>query len=359
MTIATKVTPSRRTILKAGAGGLAMPFLGSRAFAQKVSQVLVTLPDASIEKLVLTKVAPILRDRFKVELKTQQASSSQVLSTMRVQRNRPTILAATLDLSFAIQALDEGLAEPATVANIPNLADVIPKAFAANGNIVSFILSADTLTYNTAIWTSPPKSYTEIFDPAKVRTTAVPAAGSNIGLEFLAAASAASSGKSITEAMNDLEAGVRYLGRFRDQIKMIYNRSQEVMPLLANGDVGVCFNKTRFMTDWIVRGAPLDCIVPTQGAFYSLNCLVPVKGSPVPEIANAYIDIMLSPEIQGLWASEIGSAPVNRKAVVNIPEAMKRIVPTPEQIEKLALLPELPQKQIAELTKLFNSEVAR
>ncbi|MCM2477236.1 extracellular solute-binding protein [Rhizobium sp. CG5] len=351
---------TRRTFLKTVAiGSLAAPFIANRAFGQEGMQVLVTLPDASVEKLVLAKVAPIMKERYKVELKTQQSSSSQVLSAMRVQRRRPTFIAATLDLSFANQALEEDLVEPATVANIPNLKDVMPKALAADGKIVSFILSADTLTFNTKIWSEAPKTYAAIFADDKVALTAFPASGSNIGLEFLAAASAAGSGKPLAEAMTDLEGGIRYLANYRDRIKMIYSRSQEVMPLLANGDVGVCFNKTRFLTDWINRDAPLDCTVPSQGAFYSLNCLVPVKDSPAPELGHAFIDIMLSPEIQDLWAAEIGSAPVNRLVTPNVPEKLKRVVPNAADLEKLVLLPQLTQAHIADLTKMFNSDVAR
>ena len=351
---------SRRSFLKTVAvGSLAAPFIANRAFGDDGMQVLVTLPDASVEKLVLARVAPIMKEKYKVELKTQQSSSSQVLSSMRVQRRRPTFIAATLDLSFADQALQEDLIEPATVAKIPNLGNVIPKALAADGKIVSFILSADTLTFNTKIWPTAPATYSEIFADDKVGFTALPSSGSNIGLEFLAAASAASSGKSVAEAVNDLEAGIQYMARFRDRIKMIYSRSQEVMPLLANGDVGVCFNKTRFLTDWINRDAPLDCTVPSQGAFYSLNCLVPVKNSPAPELGHAYIDIMLSPEIQELWAAEIGSAPVNRLITPKVPEKLKRVVPSASDIEKLVLLPQLSQAHIADLTKMFNSEVAR
>lgn len=350
---------TRRSLLKAAAiGGLAAPFIANRAFGQDM-QVLVTLPDASVEKLVLARVAPIMKQKYKVELRTQQSSSSQVLSTMRVQRARPTFIAATLDLSFALQAMNEDLIEATTVANTPNFKDVIAKATAGEGKIVSFILSADTLTYNKKIWTTPPKNYADIFESSKVGFTAVPAAGSNIGLEFLAAASAASSGKPLSDAMKDLEAGVHYLGKFRDKIKMVYSRSQEVMPLMANGDVGACFNKTRFLTDWVLRDAPLECVVPPQGAFYSLNCLVPIKNSPAPELGHAFIDLMLSPEIQELWAPEIGSAPVNSKVKANVSDALKSIVPNMAEIDQLQLLPQLSQQEIADLTKLFNSEVAR
>lgn len=360
---ASMLSLPRRTFLIGSGLALAAPYLSRTASAAvgdyAGQEFLVSLPDASIEKIVLDHVAPLMADRYKISLKTQQAASAKVLSSMRVQRRNPPALVVTLDLSYALQALNEGLADPVSVQSVPNIADVVPQALAADGKLVSFILSTDTLVYNKTKWSTPPASYADIFTPERIAGTAVGTPSTNVGIEFMAAASAASSGKSIAEAAKDLEAGVRFLGQFKNDIRVVYSRAQEVMPLLASGDISNAFVKSRFLTDWIARDAPVDAVIPKEGAFYSLNCLVPVAGVKAPELAQAFIDIMLSPEIQARFPAQIGSAAVNRKTSAAIPDNMKNIVPTLADIDKLALLPELSQAEMDGLNKLFNELVAR
>ena len=355
--------PTRRQFLGYGAAaGLATPFLSRASFAQGAyagQEFLVSLPDAANEKIVIDHVAPLMAERYGISLKTQQASSSKVLSSMRVQRRNPPALVVTLDLSYAIQALDEGLADPVSVDAVPNLSDVVPQATAMDGQLVSFILSTDTLVYNKDKWPTAPTSYAEMFTPERLPTTGIGSPSTNVGIEFLAAASSAATGKPISEAMHELKAGVEYLGQFRDQIRVVYSRAQEVMPMLASGDVNSCFVKSRFLADWIAREAPVDAVIPKEGAFYSLNCLVPVKGVRAPEMAMAYIDIMLSPEIQAMFPTAIGSAAVNRNANATIPPELANIVPTLADIDKLSLLPVLTQTEMEELNTLFNQVVAK
>ncbi|MFV0295468.1 MAG: PotD/PotF family extracellular solute-binding protein, partial [Hyphomicrobiaceae bacterium] len=279
--------------------------------------------------------------------------------TLRVQRRNPPALVATMDLSYAIQALEEDLVEPVSIDLVPNLADVVPQAPALDGKRVSYILSTDTLVYNTNKWSAPPASYADIFTPERLPTTGIGSPSTNVGIEFLAASSAAGSGKPISEAMSELKGGIEYLARFRDDIRFIYGRAQEVMPLLAAGDVNSCFVKARFLAEWINRVAPVQAVIPQEGAFYSLNCLGPVKGVAAPELAMAFIDIMLSPEIQKHFPSAIGSAAVNTKTEADIPESFASIVPTLDDIEKLSLLPVLDQSEMEELNTLFNQLVAK
>lgn len=352
----------RRSFLAMAGATLAAPYLVRGAMAQSEwagQDFLVSLPDASIEKIVIDNVAPLMAERYGISLKTQQAASAKVLSSMRVQRRNPPALVVTLDLSYALQALNEGLADTVGIDTVPNLADVVPQARVADGKLVSFILSTDTLVYNKDKWATPPASYADIFTPERIASTAIGAPSTNVGIEFLAAASAASTGKPIAEAALELEEGVRYLAQFRNEIRVIYSRAQEVMPLLASGDISNCFVKSRFLTEWVQRGAPVDAVIPKEGAFYSLNCLVPVKGVRAPELAQAFINIMLSPEIQNMFPTSIGSAAVNIKADSEIPAELANIVPSLADINQLALLPELDQARMDGLNQLFNELVAR
>lgn len=351
--------PTRRGLLKtSGAALLTLPFLSRRAVAQDAI-FLVSVPDAALEKFVIDDVAPIMKSRYGATIRTRTAASSGALSTLRAQRRAPTLIATTLDQSYAIQALQEDLVEPVSVGRVPHLADVTGKAKVADDSIVSFILSVDTLCYNTNAWQGAPKSYREVFQDGPMSKAAIPSPSGGIGFEFLAILSSMATGKPLGEAALEPEAGIDYLARYRDKFGMIYARTQEMMPLLANGDMSSCFTKTRFLADWIERKAPVDCTVPQEGAFYSLNCLLPVKGSPSLDMGMAFIDVMLSPAIQSRLASKIGSAPVNLKAESKIPDALKNVVPTPAQIDGLSLLPDLTPERVASVAKMFNAKIAR
>ncbi|ATN32312.1 hypothetical protein ACO34A_00600 [Rhizobium sp. ACO-34A] len=359
----TKKLLNRRTFIASSAGAtLAMPFLSRTAFSQSAyagKDYLVTLPDTTNEKLVIEHVAPLMKERFGVNLKTQSSASGKTLSTMRVQRRNPPALVATLDMSYALQAHEEGLIDDVTEELVPNLADVRPQARIQDGKIVSFIISIDTLVYNKNRWSTPITSYADIFAPDMIATSAIASPSTQNGLEFIAGAAAVATGKPISEAMYNLEAGIEYLGQFRDKIGVVFGRAQEVMPMLASGEINSCFVKARFLAEWLALDAPVGAVIPKEGAFYSLNCLVPVKGTNATEVAMGYIDIMLSPEIQALFPSAIGSAAVNTKAVADVPEKLKTIVPSVEDIEKLSLLPILDQAKMESLNTLFNHVVGK
>src|SRR5262249_38620879 len=82
-----------------------------------------------------------------------------------------------------------------------------------------------------------------------------------------------------------------------------------VMPVAkGQADVaGIYYSKSVY--PYTVKGAPLDMCYPREGTFAGINTLTLVKNGPERDIALAFIDWMLSPEMQRLLAEETLTAP--------------------------------------------------
>jgi putative spermidine/putrescine transport system substrate-binding protein len=86
--------------------------------------------------------------------------------------------------------------------------------------------------------------------------------------------------------------------------------SQTTVMQVAQGEAdvaGIFYSKSVY--PYTVKGAPVDMCFPREGTFAGINTVTLVKNGPERELAIAFIDWMLSPEMQHLLAEQTLTAP--------------------------------------------------
>jgi spermidine/putrescine transport system substrate-binding protein len=99
------------------------------------------------------------------------------------------------------------------------------------------------------------------------------------------------------------------------QVRTIYGHYDQMAQLLASGEIWLADADDGGSRQAKAKGLPIEIAYPEEGltAWYDGPCVV--AEAPHPEAAYAFINHMMSPEIQARLPKELGYAPANRKAM--------------------------------------------
>jgi spermidine/putrescine transport system substrate-binding protein len=99
------------------------------------------------------------------------------------------------------------------------------------------------------------------------------------------------------------------------QVRTIYAHYDQMAQLLASGEIWVADADDGGSRQAKAKGLPIEIAYPEEGltAWYDGPCVV--AEAPHPEAAYAFINHMMSPEIQARLPKELGYAPANSKAL--------------------------------------------
>ncbi len=99
------------------------------------------------------------------------------------------------------------------------------------------------------------------------------------------------------------------------QVRTVYGHYDEMSQLLASGEIWIADTDDGGYRQAVERGVPLRLVYPEEGfhGWYDGPCIV--KDAPNPDAAYAFIDHLLSPEVQAETARTVGYAPANSRVV--------------------------------------------
>jgi putative spermidine/putrescine transport system substrate-binding protein len=251
-------------------------------------------------------------------------NSAQMVGLLRSQRQDPQIDVAIIDASVTASVNQEGLFEPLTTAELPNLADLVPEA------------TRVTKGYGPACTFD---SYCLLFDSARVKLTALAQwwEPSNRGLIGFAAPPNIQ-GIALTLITNKMMGGdykqsidpaINKLKELAPHVKT-FEPSPDGMTMLLNGAVALS-------TSWNARsqirrnevGDKLGVLIPPEGSIVVMDTVNVVKGSKNKDAALAFANFVISPEAQQSFAEATYYGSTNVKAKVS-DDVLKRSIANPE-----------------------------
>jgi spermidine/putrescine-binding protein len=99
------------------------------------------------------------------------------------------------------------------------------------------------------------------------------------------------------------------------QVRTIYGHYDQMAQLVASGEIWLADADDGGARQAKAKGLPIEITYPAEGltAWYDGPCIV--AQAPHPEAAYAFINHMMSPEIQARLPKELGYAPANGKAL--------------------------------------------
>jgi putative spermidine/putrescine transport system substrate-binding protein len=254
------------------------------------------------------------------KLQVSGLRSADQVARMRIERDHPTLDVLWIDHSEAALLARENLLARISESEVPNVAKVRDNARSAVGIAPIAFSSALGFLYNTERLPQPPKSWAELWDPRFRNQLALFDFGSNIGPLVLVVAARLDGGSE-----QAVEPGFKRLAALKPNAVGYRTSGPENNNLVAQGEAGLTFGLANQTRDLKAKGAPVDWIVPAEGALALAQSFQIASRSTNPVLARRLVDYVLGTEIQTRLANELLLVVTNRD--VRIDPAVAPLVP--------------------------------
>ncbi len=334
---------------------LASMFASLAALAQTPT-LYVGGPGGSQQKAYQEKMIPEFEARTKSKVIYVPGSSSDVVAKVIAQKGRQDLSVILGDSGPLARAVENDACAPLPASPILN--DLYPNAKLPGGVAVGYGFYATGLAFNKAVFAkngwSAPTSWNDLGDP-KFKGKVVVGSTVGYGIEALVMLARANGGNE-----KNIEPGFDFMAKKVAPNALNWESSQAniAQQMLSGEAVLVAWSNMRAQ-GVIDQGGPIGFVYPKEGARLGLSAVCVVKGAPQPELAQQFLEMMLSPAMQTELARAATMGPVNAKVKLD-PELASKVVYGPEQTKALVAVDWATiNKQVPEWTKRWNREVER
>jgi putative spermidine/putrescine transport system substrate-binding protein len=321
---------SRRVVLRAGAGLAAVASLGAPAIARADTKTLkITTWGGKWGDIMKEMVLPAFEKEHGCTVSADQAFPFMP-KLQASPKNDPLYDVFHSNSNEQWSALENGLVlDKITAKEVPNVADVYPYAVSDKIVGVTIFTSAIGLGYRTDKGIKVPKSWKDLADPklAGVR------GGYIIPDNSLGQCHLMMLGKVYGKGLKDLDAAYKALAQLKP-IKLV-DFTGQMEKMLLSGEVveGVIHDSGVYRYEGPNR-QPVDFCSPSEGVMSLEQVMNVTPGSKVKELAFAFIDYMLRPDVQKLLAEGVWYSPANKKVKLDAKYDAK-LLTTPEKVATL------------------------
>jgi putative spermidine/putrescine transport system substrate-binding protein len=301
-------TFSRRSFIGATGAAAALAAVGSPAVLRAQTATLKTTAwGGKWGEVMKGQIIPVFEKEFKCKVETD-AAFPYYPKLQATPRNAPLYDVLHSNTSEQWQAVVEGLVEPKLdVKNVPNIADVFPYAVSDKMVGVSMFTSAIGFGYRTDKGIAAPKSWKDLADPkfAGQRGTYI------IPVNSLGQMHLMMLGQVYGTGLTDLDAAYKALEQLKPVKTFDFTGQMEKALLSGEVTIGVLHDSGVYRYDG--QNQPIEFAAPQEGVLALEQVLAVTPGSKVKELAYAWINFMLRPDIQKPLAEAVWYSPSNRK----------------------------------------------
>lgn len=209
------------------------------------------------------------------------------------------------------EAIDQGLVERANPALLPHLKDISSNAQLVNGYVPAACGIVLGLVYRVDKFKElglDPNSWDVLWNPKLAGRVAL--AGYQVpntqGLVMALASNLGGNDRNLAPAIDALA---------KVKIHSLYSSAADLMTKMQSGEVWLSYTSQGRAVTLMQQGAPVRFSVPSNSdgtfGYGLLGVWSPIKGSAVPDEAQRYVDLLLSPGNQLGFALDSPYAPVS------------------------------------------------
>jgi putative spermidine/putrescine transport system substrate-binding protein len=300
---------SRRTLLRAAAIGVASPqFFVRNGWAAGKSLFVGTY--TSIQGEVIRKqVIPKFQTDYDCKVFQTENVTLGSIALLRTQKSAPNYSVMMMDDLGIPIAKAENLIEKLPRSKIPNMEKAFSRFIYNDDYGVAFAISTISPWYASSL-SQPVESFADLWSERFRGRFMLSTPKQSQSVQLLAVASSLATGKPILEAQYELDKGWAKMAELKPNVQTIYESTGPAVLQVSQGQADVAgpdFSKS--VIPYIIKGAPILQSRPKEGLFAGVNCMALVKRAPEPDLGAAFIDRMLSPEIQKSLAEATYAAP--------------------------------------------------
>ncbi|WP_172329877.1 extracellular solute-binding protein [Mangrovicoccus sp. HB161399] len=316
---------TRRTLLKSSAaaafGTLAAPSI-LRAQSTEIVIGCAGSHTAWMEEIV----APHMKSAIGADILFEGTKSSVNLEKMASNKDKPYLSVVQMDDPVMIQAVEADLLSPITPDAVPNMEDLRPDAVHMDGMWCNYVQPWAGIAYNTDFAPDGVPSWEALWAPENAGQVIIPSLQNTEGMWTLFVAAMLGSGKPFSEAQYEVDAAFAKLEALKPNLLSVYTTMSQAFNLLEQGEITLLSgNFSSYTLPRKAEGVPVDLAAPKEGIFAMPSGICLVKGGPNPELAQAYVNEMLGPDMQAAIADFASSVPANTtvKAGAVVPEGVQ------------------------------------
>ncbi|MBJ3776727.1 ABC transporter substrate-binding protein [Acuticoccus mangrovi] len=346
-----------------GLGALASPaVLSRRSWADAAGgvatgpledELIFACTGGVMQKIMEEDIIPPFAEKHGVNIIYVPSPSSQNLAKLRTQRSSPSIDVIWLAGATTFQAIDDDVLADYDPERIPNAANVYPnlatesKVLPVGQNVIGLLYNGDILSEKGF---DAPTSWWDMWDPKYKQHTGMLNINSTstIGTVSLIA-------KILSGDPYDFDAAFAKFAELMPNVYDFFSASGEMDALAQEGLLWVWSHAAGRAMFHRKSGFPVRFVAPKEGAVGYSSSVAVVKNGPHPNVAHAWVNYLLSTDVQEKIALKAGYAPV--VPGVTIPADVKEFFPDldtiffPDYRKLTAVLPELVDR--------WNREVER
>lgn len=307
-----KTSLSRRQLLQ-GAAALGAVHLAGRsglALAQNKSIVATTYPGAweSAHRGILV---PAFAKATGGSATLVSSLAVDTVSKAVASKARPPFDVVILDEGPYLQALQYDIFEKIPVEKMPNLKDVPSKLVDSRGLGVFVSGQIIGIAYNTERVKNPPKSWNDLLKPEYKGRVGLAGMGSTLMSAWMVEIARLNGGSE-----ENMEPAFDFVKRLLPNVSAVASNPGALATLFQQGQIDISVHYNNNVGDLQSKGVPVAMVKPDTGWIHIKSVMHILKNSRNPDLAAAYINAALSPEVQTkMAAAPYFVAPVSNKAV--------------------------------------------
>ncbi|WP_409076549.1 extracellular solute-binding protein (plasmid) [Pantoea sp. C3] len=282
-------------------------------------------------QVIADEIIPQFEKDYRCKVFQTQTTTLPTIATLRTEKNHPRLSVAMMDDVAIPIAKREGLIAQIPADRVPNLTKVFKNYVYEDGYGAAFSISRITPWYNTqALGSEKPTSWQDLWDDKfKKRFIMVSPKWTN-SLAILTMAASHVDGKPPLQAQYDIDKAWDRMTELVPNVFSIHENSGGAVLQVVQSQADIAGpDHSKSILPYIVKGAPIELMDPKEGSFAGVNAITLVNNAPEPELAAAFIDRILSPEVQQRLAEATLTAPVREG--ITLSEAAAKYVKTDEE----------------------------
>lgn len=310
--------------------GATAAVLGMPGIVRAQKKEIVVGGAASHKAFMEPTVTSMFEKKYDCKVIFEGTRSLVNLEKMVSNRDKPYLSVVMMDDPVMIQAVDEKVLDKITPKDVPNVAKLRPAAVHMDGMWVNYQFPWSGVAYNAQKNSSGVASWTELWDGKNKGKVIVPSLQNTEGLTVLFLAAHLETGKPLKEAQFQIDAAFKKLKELKSNLLTIYTQMPQAFNLLEQGEAHMIGGAlSSFALQRKSQGAPVDLSTPKEMGMTMPSGIAKVKGGPQADLANAFINEMLSPEYQALLSKVAFAIPTHTevKPAPGTPEASRVFTP--------------------------------
>jgi putative spermidine/putrescine transport system substrate-binding protein len=308
------------------------------------------------EALMRKTLIPEFEKKHNVKVEWLPASSTQNHGRIKAQKANPQVDVILLDHMVQVLASKEDLLAPLDSKLVPHLADIRKEGRLEGDKGVGFGINYVVLVYNSKIFKEKklpePTSWDDMFRPELKGRVVVRHITSSYGLAPMIMLATMNGG-----GEKNLDPG---FAKFKDLAPSVLEFSTtggQAEQFMISGDGWISPMGADNAMAVMARNKDLKTIVPKEGTIYMLTTANVVKGAPRAELAQKFVNEMLSPKGQQQVATAFTYMPTSTKGAAN---DIKAVLPyDPGSFKEVIVDDEYISKNREAWIERFNKEILK